>query len=155
MKIERVWAMPSKNTFNMPPVAKLIAEESRDCYTVIDPFPYQSKKDVFEYLEEFEDESVDLALVDPPYTKRQVSEHYREQGVEVSGWHTSSGWTAKVKREVARVIKPHGKSITFGYNTNGLGKVNGMRIYRILICPSGGDHYDLLCTCEKKVQYTL
>ena len=150
MILERVFGRPSHRTFSIPPIAKLIKEESRSCDDIIEPFPYQSKQDVFDYLDKIPDESADMALVDPPYTKRQVSDHYKEQGVKVSGWHTSSGWTAKVKREIARKIKPNGKSITFGYNSNGLGKINGMWPYRILIVHSAGDHYDLLCTCDIK-----
>ena len=153
--MERVWTMPSHRTFTMPPVKKLIKQESAGCKNIIEPFPFQSKIDVFDYLQSIPDESADLALVDPPYTRRQVSEHYKEQGVKVTGWHTSSGWTTKVKREVARKIKPGGKAITFGYDSAGLHKKNGMQIYRILLCHSGVDHYDLICTCDRKIQTTL
>ena len=36
MYIERVWARPSARTFSMPPVARLIAEESAGCETIIE-----------------------------------------------------------------------------------------------------------------------
>jgi len=149
LKYERVWAMPNKNTFKILPVAKLI-EEEKIGDVIIEPFPYQAKIDCFDYLRQFENESADFALVDPPYTKRQVSEHYSEKGIKVTGWHTSSGWTAAVKKEVGRVLKIGAKSITFGYNTNGLGKINGFEPIRILDVCHGGDHYDLLCTVEIK-----
>ena len=154
IRIEREWAMPNHRTFQMPPVKKLIQEENPGGI-IAEPFPFESNIDCFEYLSQFKDESVDFVLLDPPYTKRQVSEHYAKNGIKASSWQTSSGWTAKIKRECARILKVGGKSITFGYNTNGLGKVNGMKITRILICPSGGDHYDLLCTVETKVQGRL
>src|SRR3990170_8939697 len=121
MKIERVWAMGNHRTFEIPPIKKLI-EEERIPGVTIEPFPFHSNVDVFDLLRGIEDNSVDFALVDPPYTKRQVSEHYKEMGIAINGWHTSSGWTAKVKFEVGRVMKIGGKVITFGYNSSGIGK---------------------------------
>jgi len=150
MKIERVWALANDRTFQIPPIKKLIQEERLEGIT-IDPFPYQSKIDVFVYLAQVKDNSVDFGLIDPPYSKRQVSEHYKEMGVQVNGWHTSSGWTAKVKSEVGRVMKIGGKTITFGWNSSGIGKVNGFKIDRILIVCHGGDHYDTICTVETKI----
>jgi hypothetical protein len=151
MKIERVWAMGNHRTFQIPPIRKLIQEEKQPG-VLIEPFPYQSKLDVFEYLKQFPDDSGDFALIDPPYSKRQVSDHYKELGVKVTGWHTSSGWTAKVKFEVARVMKVGSKAITFGWNSCGLGVRNGFEIERILLVCHGGDHYDTICTVERKVK---
>jgi hypothetical protein len=151
MKIERTWALASKNTFQIPPIRRLIQEEKQSGI-IIDPFPYQSKIDVFDYLKQFKDNSVDFGLIDPPYSKRQVSEHYKELGIAINGWHTSSGWTAKVKQEVGRVMKIGGKTITFGWNSSGIGKVNGFKIERILMVCHGGDHYDTICTVETKTK---
>jgi hypothetical protein len=151
MKIERVRAIGNCRTFQIPPIKQLIAEEIGEG-VVIEPFPYQSKIDVFDYLAKIPDGSADYGLIDPPYSKRQVSEHYKEMGVKVTGWHTSSGWTAKVKYEVGRVMKIGGKCITFGWNSSGIGKVNGFEITRILIVCHGGDHYDTICTVETKVR---
>jgi hypothetical protein len=151
---ERAWALASKRTFTIEPIAKLIRKEMLPG-RVVEPFPYQSREDVFDYLARIPDNSCSFGLVDPPYSKRQVSEHYKEIGVVVSGWHTSSGWTAKVKRETARKIKVGGKAITFGWNSAGLGKGNGFKITKILLVNHGGDHYDTICTVEQRVQSIL
>jgi hypothetical protein len=151
MKIERVWAMGNHRTFEIPAIRRLIQEEKLPG-VMIDPFPYQSKVDVFDYLNQIKDSSIDFGLIDPPYSKRQVSDHYKEMGVKVTGWHTSSGWTAKVKFEVGRVIKIGGKTITFGWNSSGLGETNGFRLDRILMVCHGGDHYDTICTVETKIK---
>lgn len=150
MEIERVWAMGNHRTFEIPPIRRLIQEERISGLT-IEPFPFESKVDVFDYLKSFHDNSADFGLIDPPYTKRQVSEHYHELGIPINGWHTSSGWTAKVKFEVGRVMKIGGKTITFGYNSTGIGRTNGFKISRILMVCHGGDHYDTICTVEQKV----
>jgi hypothetical protein len=151
MIIERVWAMGNHRTFEIPAIRKLIQAE-KISGEIIDPFPYQSKLDVFDYLDRYGDNSVDFGLIDPPYSKRQVSDHYKEMGVAVNGWHTSSGWTAKVKFEVGRVMKIGGKTITFGWNSSGIGKTNGFEIQRILMVCYGGDHYDTICTVEQKIK---
>lgn len=146
--------MANHRTFQIPPIQKLIRKYTSPGL-VIDPFPFESKVDCFDYLDTIENESADLALVDPPYTRNQVSEHYKKNGGKVTGWHTSSGWTSKVKRIVASKIKPGGIGITFGYNSSGLGKKNGMKIIDGLIICHGGDHYDTICTVDKKIQTTL
>jgi hypothetical protein len=151
IEIERAWAMANKHTFQIPPIRQLIQKE-RIPGELIDPFPYESKLDVFDYLKQFQDNSVAFALVDPPYTKRQVSEHYKEMGIAVTGWRTSSGWTAKVKFEVGRVMKIGGKVLTFGYTSSGIGQTNGFELNRVLMVCHGGDHYDTICTVETKVR---
>lgn len=156
MKIERVWAMPNHRTFEIEPIKKLITNENpqpRGC--VIEPFPFESKVDCFEYLAQFPDAVGDFGLVDPPYSKRQVSEHYKERGIEINGWHTSAGWTAKLKDEVARVMKVGSKTITFGWNSSGLGKNRGFEIVYILLVCHGSDHNDTICTVERKIQSSL
>ena len=149
IKYERVWAMPNARTFQIKPISQLILQEFND-YCCVDPFPFEAKIDCFDFFKEFKDNSVKQLALDPPYTKRQVSEHYKKNGGKCTGWHTSSGWTAKVKDEVARIMKPGGKVISFGYNTCGIGKTRGFEITRILDVCHGGDHYDTLCTVEVK-----
>jgi hypothetical protein len=151
VKIERVRAIGNHRTFEIPPIKHLIQAERIKGIT-IEPFPFQSKLDAFEYLSQFKNNSVDFGLIDPPYSKRQVSDHYKELGVKVTGWHTSSGWTAKVKFEVGRVMKIGGKTITFGWNSSGIGPANGFEVTRILLVCHGGDHYDTICTVETKVR---
>jgi hypothetical protein len=151
VRIERAFAMANHRTFEIPPIRRLIQEEKLPG-VLIDPFPFQSKVDVFDYLNQYKNGSVDFGLIDPPYSKRQVSDHYKEMGVKVTGWHTSSGWTSKVKFEVGRVMKIGSKTITFGWNSSGLGKTNGFEQTRILLVCHGGDHYDTICTVETKVR---
>ncbi len=150
MKIERVWAMPNKRTFQIKPIAKLREEELGE--RICDPFPFEGKIDCLDYLPTIPDESYEYGELDPPYTKRQVSEHYKKNGGICTGWHTSAGWIAKVKDEMARVIKPGGKVITYAYNSSGLGKKRGFEITRILIVSHGAEHNDTICTVEKRIK---
>jgi len=152
MEIERKWAMPNKETFTIKPIRKLIERESsfRD---FIDPFPYPFKKDALEYLADFKDGSVEGVLFDPPYSPRQLKECYDEMGQTLTD--TKSSVWSKWKDEIARVIKPGGRCISFGWNTNGLGKNRGFEIIKILLVAHGGNHNDTIVTVEKKINHNV
>ena len=167
MKIERKWAMPSAWTFTIKPIADLLREEINTNKEVwLDPFagnnsPAQYRNDLNENTnaQDHEDalewlkkrKEADGILLDPPYSLRQVSEHYKAAGIKITGWHTSAGYNSKLKDEVARIIKPGGKVICFGWNSMGLGKNRGFKMTRILLVPHGGSKNDTICTVEIKI----
>lgn len=166
MKIERVWAMPNKWTFKIKPIAELLKEEINTNKEIwLDPFagnnsPAQYRNDLRENTnaQDHEDaiewlkkrKEADGILLDPPYSLRQVSEHYKEAGIKITGWHTSAAWGARIKDEVARIIKPGGKAICFGWSSMGLGKNRGFKMNRILLVPHGGSKNDTIVTVETK-----
>jgi len=55
------------------------------------------------------------------------------------------------KNGLAKVIKPRGLCISFGWNTIGLGKVRGFEIIEVLIVSHGRLHNDTLVTVEQKI----
>lgn len=166
MRIERIWAMPNKNTFDILPIKQLILEEKTEGLW-IDPFANKNKfatitndlnpefdtdynMDALDFLKMFEDHSVDGVLYDPPYSPRQVSECYNDFGYDVTWETTNASFWSNQKKELARIIKIGGKIITFGWNSGGIGKNNGFEITRILLVPHGGWHNDTICTVEVK-----
>lgn len=81
IRIEREWAMPNHRTFQIPPIKKLIEEElSHGSY--LDPFPFESKIDCFDFFKSIKFRHK-YGVLDPPYTKRQVSEHYKKMVANV------------------------------------------------------------------------
>lgn len=167
MKIERIWAMPNKNTFDIKPIKKLIQEELDKDELWIDPFANKNKLakitndlnpeystdyhlDALDFLKMFNDSSVDGILYDPPYSPRQVSECYKNFGLEVTMKTTQASFWANHKKEIARILKKGGKVITFGWNSGGIGKTYGFKIERILLVPHGGWHNDTICVVEEK-----
>ena len=89
--IDRIWAMPNKNTFSIKPIRELILEEVNLDLTWIDPFANINKiatitndlnpeyntdynLDALDFLKLFTTSSIDGVLYDPPYSPRQVSE---------------------------------------------------------------------------------
>ncbi len=151
MKIERAWAMPNKMTFSIPPIKKLLEEE--DIEGFLDPFPYVYVRDALDTLSECKDNSQKGVLFDPPYTPRQLKECYDDMGQSLHDT-TSMVW-ARWKDEIARVIVPGGKCISFGFSSNGLGIGRGFDITRILLVAHGNNHNDTIVTVERKMQHTL
>ena len=164
--IERVWAMPNKNTFEIKPIHDLIVDELTDGLW-IDPFANRNKLasvtndlsmefdtdyhlDAFDFLKLFDDDSVDGVLYDPPYSPRQVSECYNNVGYNVTWDTTKASFWGNHKREISRIVKLGGKVITFGWNSGGIGYKYGFEIQKILLVPHGGWHNDTICTVEVK-----
>ena len=64
---------------------------------------------------------------------------------------TRASFWAKHKSEIARILKPKGKAIIFGWNSGGIPKSLGFSIEKILLVAHGGWHNDTICTlCRKR-----
>ena len=164
--IERIWAMPNKNTFEIKPIHDLIVDEITDGIW-IDPFANRNKLasitndlstefdtdyhlDALDFLKMFDTDSVDGVLYDPPYSPRQVSECYNNVGYNVTWDTTKASFWGNHKREISRIVKIGGKVITFGWNSGGIGYKYGFEIQKVLLVPHGGWHNDTICTVEIK-----
>ena len=139
VKLTRVWCMPSKWTFHVKPIKDLLKR-----YDVglgwIDPFcgelsPAEYRNDLnpnnshaHHHLEALEflllkHQEIAGAIFDPPYSLTQVSRSYNDIFC-----------------------------ISFGWNTCGLGKKNGMELIEVLVVCHGGNRNDTLVTVERKLQ---
>lgn len=101
-----------------------------------------------EFISMFEDGSVDIVLYDTVYSPRQLSEVYKEHGLSVNMQTTQSSYWGNQKKEISRITKQGGKVLTFGWNSGGIGKVNGFEIEEILLVPHGGWHNDTICAVD-------
>ena len=151
MKITRMWAMPNKRTFEIPPIKMLIDEHIPifDDFPkeVLDPFPFEYREDATKFLESIKDNSFEYAVFDPPYSPRQLKECYKGKGE----YDTKSSTWSKWKDLLTKKIKKEGIVISFGWSTNGLGKNRGFEIIEILLVAHGGNHNDTICVVEEKV----
>jgi hypothetical protein len=178
MKINRIWAMPSKNTFTIKPINKLISGIIQEIRVkrvligsrIIDPFagnsPFNNEidysndldssknvthnMDALEFIKRFDDSSVDCILFDPPYSPRQISEHYKKHKKTVNMQTTQASFWTNLKKEISRIMRKDGTVITCGWNSGGIGKTNGFKIEEILLVPHGGWHNDTIVTVERK-----
>ena len=167
MKIKREFSMPSAWTFTMRPVKKILNEYVGDGIGWCDPFAgksetaetrndfngdHPSKIDAIEFLKLWPDGKFDGILLDPPYSLRQISEHYKQAGIDINGWHTSMAWGAKLKDQSSRILKHKGIAICFGWNSMGLGLKRGFEMIEILLIPHGGSKNDTIVTVERKIE---
>lgn len=166
-RINRIWAMPNKWTFTIKPIKELLDRYVLSSQYWCDPYAgkfsmanvkndlngeHEFCMDALDFMKTRKTNEFDGILLDPPYSLRQVSEHYKKAGIKITGWHTSAGYNSKLKNEVARTIKHNGLSISFGWNSMGLGKHRGFKIIEILLVPHGGSKNDTIVTVERKIQ---
>tara|TARA_R100000789_G_C2908216_1_gene122501 strand:- start:63 stop:512 length:450 start_codon:yes stop_codon:yes gene_type:complete len=147
IKFERHWCMPSHQTFSIKPFRDLIEKELGSEY--IDPFPYPFKQDAVEYLKRIPSKLAECCVFDPPYSQRQLKEMYNDAGLSFNH-PMNSGYWAVCKKEIGRIMKSGGKVISFGWNTNGIGKKYGFKITKIVLVAHGSQHNDTIATVEIK-----
>lgn len=167
VKISRVIARPSRWTFTIPPIADLVRRYVGDGLRWIDPFagmtsPAELTNDMdpatpamchMEADKFCELISGPLAgvLFDPPYSKRQISEHYRACGKKATSLDTSDRFYNRVRNAVCDKIEPGGYALSFGWNSNGFGARRGFILEELLLVCHGQGHNDTICTVERKV----
>jgi len=175
MKIYREWAMPNRNTFTIKPIYELLQRYIKNTDVIIDPFANTSKianitndmnpsfdtnynLDALEFLTIMDNNSADIILFDPPYSFTQAKECYDGYGSELLSHDkipTKMDYWASCKKEVARILKPSGICISFGWHSNGVGIINGCEIIEILLVAHGGSQNDTIVTVDRKIQQTL
>ncbi len=165
MKIERIWAMPNKWTFTVKPIKGLLDNYVGKGKGWVDPFAglnspaeitndanesYRTThhKDGLDFLKSIESGSVDGVLFDPPYSTEQALRSYKPKHGGTAG---RLEYHAKCADEIARLLKMGGKAISFGWNSNGIGKKRGFKIEQILLINHGAAHNDTIVTVEQKV----
>jgi hypothetical protein len=168
MIIERKWAMPNKWTFTIKPIKELLEREVNGGLWC-DPFagqnsPAQVTNDLnpkmvathhmpaLDFLKSLKTASFDGVLYDPPYSPRQVKECY--DGIAIEGWDKkwngrTTFWSETLD-ECARILKPSGKLIAFGWTSGGGGMSRGFEMQHILLVPHGGRKNDTIVTVEIK-----
>ena len=174
MNINKEWAMPNANTFQIKPIKEFVEKEvykvdTKNGGVIVDPFantsnygtitndlnpnmPTKYHEDALIFLRHIETESADLVLYDPPYSVSQASEVYNSFGGEKLEYSvTNSRYWSQIKDEIARILKVGGVVLSFGWNTNGIGKDHDCEMTDILIVAHGGIHNDTLCCREVKI----
>lgn len=164
--LERVWAMPNRWTFKIKPIAELLKQEMEgNMFGWIDPFcgkyspaahserndidpemDAQYHMDALEFLKMWANRAADGVLYDPPYSITQARKYGKKEYANKKYW-------ASCKDEIARITRPGGKVICFGWSSNGIGKKRGFELQRVLLVAHGGNRNDTIVTVEQKKQF--
>ena len=162
--------MPNAETFSVKPIAGFVAKYLETSKTSIDPFarnkqlatwnndlnpattaPFHMDAADFCHAAHERGAAVDLALFDPPYSPRQISECYKSFGREVSRRDTQNAALYKrVRDALCPLIVPGGICLSFGWSSNGMGVTRGYELIEILMVAHGGAHNDTICIAERK-----
>lgn len=169
----REWAMPSADTFSILPIAKFVSRYLLNCSGVsIDPFarntqlaqlrndlnpntsaPYHM--DAADFLQAMRAEyegKIDLALMDPPYSPRQIADCYHAAGITVDQQATqNAALYARTRDALIPLLSPSAKVLSFGWNSAGMGRTRGFEPIELMIVAHGGGHNDTICMAERFV----
>ena len=166
----REWAMPSADTFDIPPIAALVKRALITSSVSIDPFARnklwathtndlnpktnaEHHLDAVEFLRLLEGRGVkaDLLIFDPPYAPRQIAECYQEAGKKVGMRDTQSARLYSECRDAAMpVLSENAIVISCGWNSVGMGKGRGFELVEILMVCHGGAHNDTIIVVEQR-----
>lgn len=161
--------MPNSDTFSIPPILGFVHHYLLKSKVSVDPFarntglathtndlnPNTAAKHHLE-AEDFlallihQKITADLFIIDPPYSPRQVKECYNGIGRKMATEDAWGGAMKKRRRElIYQIATPDAVVLTFGWNTNGMGK--GWEIVEILLVAHGSDHNDTICMAERRI----
>jgi hypothetical protein len=170
MRFQRVFAMPSGETFTVRPIGDLVRRYLATSVVSIDPFARNNEwathtndldlattaqhhmdAEAFCCLLHERGVRADLAIFDPPYSPRQVSECYSQVGRHVGKEGTQTAALYKrVRDAIDPLIAPGGVVLSFGWNSAGMGRNRGYFLEEILLVNHGGAHNDTICIAERK-----
>lgn len=169
--MRRVWAMPSRNTFDILPIRALVKGYLNKSKVSVDPFSRNKRWATYtndlnpntasdshleagDFLRGLSQQGVeaDLVLFDPPYSLEQCKRSYENVGRVVTMQDTQiwGRWTEH--KELIGKLVSQGIVISCGWNTAGMGLQNGFEIVEILTVCHGGAHNDTIVTVERKVE---
>jgi hypothetical protein len=174
IRFTRCFAMPSAETFSVKPIGDFVQRFLVEARVSVDPFARnrgwatftndinpstsaQSHQDAETFLDELAAKNInaDLVLFDPPYSPRQIMEHYQVAGIEVTKEDTQSGRLyRRVRNAVDRIVRPGGTVLSFGWQSGGMGIGRGYELFETMLVTHGGAHNDTICIAERKLTLT-
>lgn len=167
----RAFAGPSSDTFDVPPIGGFVRKYLLRSKISIDPFARnkrwatytndlnpdtaaESHLDAEEFLRQLAANGVkaDLLIFDPPYSPRQIAECYAGIGRTVTMQDTQSCVLySRVRSAIPAVLSENGIVLSFGWNSNGMGRKHGFAMIEMLVVAHGAAHNDTICIAEQRV----
>jgi len=168
MKFNRKFGMPHHKTFRIKPINELL-----DRYVHhgkwLDPFANETRLndkiitndlnpayktdfnlDFRKFLSKYHNEIIKGILLDPPYSPRQIKEHYVNAGFKLT--YDDSHGLYQHAWELIIQIKPE-YVIQFGWHSNG--RKEYYKVIEILLVTHGGNHYDTIVSVHKRLNQSL
>jgi hypothetical protein len=162
-RFSTAWAMPSRWTFQIPPIADFVWRHTRGRSCIVDPFCGTSKvahhrndlarggTDAEDFVRQLEASGVraDCVIFDPPYSPRQITECYASVGRKATMQDTQSAVLYKnVRRALVDIMAPDAIALSFGWQSGGFGR--HWPLLEVLLVQHGGAHNDTICVAQRK-----
>lgn len=154
IKITRKWAMPNAKTFEIKPIKQLIYKWIKPHHIILNPFSNDSgigicndlnpkfntdyNLDFMDFFKLFNPGTINVILLDPPYSPTQIKQCY--DGIGIKGSKIQGGFYSRSWEEILR-LQPE-LVIQFGWHTNGRKKYYDLVDF--LDVPHGSQHNDTL-----------
>lgn len=168
--MQRIWAMPSADTFDVEPIAGFVRKYLRDSKVSIDPFSRsrhwatftndlnpdtsaENHLEAAEFLAGLRDREIraDLVIFDPPYSLEQCSRAYQHVGRAVTQRDTQVFMRWTDHKDIAmELLEDGGIFLHFGWHSNGMGQKRGFELEEVLLVSHGSGHHDTICIAERK-----
>ena len=116
--------------------------------------PQPSHLDAYEFVQSLPDGLAGV-LLDPPYSREQISRHYRAVGREPTALDTSNRFLARVQDVAAQKVRPGGLAVSFGWTGIGLGRGRHFEEVEVLVMIHGAGHYATHVVVEQKANHLL
>jgi hypothetical protein len=162
--------MPSADTFSVPPIADFVKRYLQKSKCSVDPFARNKRwathtndlnpktraeyhMDAEDFLRMLAGQGIrcDLAIVDPPYSPRQISRCYQEAGIRCAMKGTqNAALYARVKNAIAKLLTDDAIVLSFGWNSVGMGQKHKFKIIEVMLVCHGAAHNDTICLAEQK-----
>lgn len=168
----RAWAMPSSNTFDVPPIGNFVHKYLDKAIKSCDPFSrnkrwatytndinpkttaeYHMDAEAFIKMLAGQNIKCDMAIIDPPYSPRQISECYKEIGLAVGMKETqNAALYSRIKTALIDILTDDAVVLSFGWNSAGMGVKHKFEIIDGLIVCHGAAHNDTICLAERRLR---
>lgn len=174
IRFTRCFAMPNVETFSVKPIGDFVQRFLVEAKVSVDPFARnrdwatytndinpatsaQSHQDAEAFLDDLAAKKVnaDLVLFDPPYSPRQIAEHYKAAGIQVTQQDTQGARLfRRVRNAIDKIVSPGGIVLSFGWQSVGMGVHRGYELFETMLVSHGGGHNDTICIAERKCSVT-
>ena len=167
--------MPSADTFSVPCIGEMVKRYLAAAKISCDPFSRNKRwathtndlnpkteaehhmdAEAFMVMLAGQGVKCDLAIFDPPYSPRQISECYKEAGIPVGMKETqNAALYGRMKSALLPILTPDAVVLSFGWNSAGMGKKHGFEQIEIKLVCHGAAHNDTICLAEQRTQGSL
>jgi hypothetical protein len=173
VKWSREFANPTGETFSCPPIGGFVRKYLSSSKVSVDPFSRNKRwathtndinpvtaaehhMDAEEFLKKLAADGlagrVDLAILDPPYSPRQITECYKEFGRVASMTDTQNAVLySRVKAALLPLLTRNAVVLCFGWNSAGMGP--GFERVEIMLVSHGAAHNDTICIAERRLDH--